>query len=719
MDTLNTILDVNTSEQTLDRVAYFLAKIAASQGHATPKHRFTLSATNMHGSALENLNLISRAKEIWLTLFADGEVIEVEATALREHSPALWIHKNNFQVAMLTGLLSNGSATSEEVDGTHSIFEKKELAEGKIFAFKVSVEARLDRIKPKSAQDWFIYAIKKRKGPFIEAVVASLLISILTLAVSFYSMQVYDRVVPTQGYSTLIVITIGALIAITLELITKQMRNNILDRACKLIDIELSSVFFGRMLSIRMDARPKTIGTFAAQIKQFELVRNFMTSSTLFVIADLPFVIFFIVIIWVIGGVVALVPLTLLPISIFVGLYAKWKLGQLSEEHLEESNQKNGVLVEAIDGIESIKAVGGEWKMLEHWKRLTASNADKELSMRDTTAITASLTQTIQQLSFVLITAAGVYAIGMGQMTMGALMACSIISSRALSPISQIAGKIIQWQHAKAALKGLDHMMKLPTDRDEESRKIIPGMCHGRIKADNISFAYSEFSEALHGIQLTINPGERIAIVGPVGSGKSTLIKLLSGLYKPSKGKVFLDEVDMMLIAPEFLRESIGYLTQEIRLFNGSLRYNLTIGLASPKDSVLLAACQQTGLASLIKNHPKGLELPIYEGGRGLSGGQKQLVGLTRMLIARPQILLLDEPTASMDGDLELKVIQSLFTSANLNATVLLSTHKTSLLKFVDRIIVLDKGKIVIDGKRDEVIARLTKSQASNQVRAA
>jgi ATP-binding cassette subfamily C protein LapB len=333
--------------------------------------------------------------------------------------------------------------------------------------------------------------------------------------------------------------------------------------------------------------------------------------------------------------------------------------------------------------------------------------------------MSSSITQTVQQLSYILLIAVGVYEITNGHITMGALMACSIISNRALSPIAQISGKIVQWQHAKVALKGLDSIMKLPTDRNENTQMIIPEVCEGRIRAAGLSFAYYEESLAINNVNLNIKPGERIAIIGPVGSGKSTLIKTISGLYRPTKGQVFLDEVDMAHIDPEFLRESIGYLTQDVRLFNGTLRYNLTIGLPSPRDAQILDACKKTGLIEIIKNHDKGLELPIYEGGKGLSGGQRQLVGLTRVLIAKPKIILLDEPTASMDGDLELKIMKSLFEESRKDAVIVLSTHKLGLLNFVDRIIVLDKSKVVFDGPKDQVLAKLmkkpVKAEAANQ----
>jgi ATP-binding cassette subfamily C protein LapB len=564
-----------------------------------------------------------------------------------------------------------------------------------------------DHKSPKTAWDWFFYAIKKRRLSFIESIVASVVTSVLALGISFYTMQVYDRVVSSQSYSTLIVITIGVLLAIAIEFITKELRANILDRACQFIDIELSSIFFGRMLSIRMDARPKTVGTFAAQIKQFESVRNFLTSTTLFVFVDVPFVFFFIGVIWLIGGNIALVPLLLLPIAILVGFYSKWKMANLAEDQITESNQKNGLLVEAIDGIEAIKAVGGEWKMLDFWRDLTIKSAEKELTIRNVTNIAMNASQTVQQISYIMLIAFGVYAISKGSITMGALMACSILSNRALTPISQIAGKIVQWQHAKAALKGLDEMMKLPIDRNEDAKVIIPDRCKGYIKIKDVTFGYGKENQAIKNINLTFLPGEKIALIGPVGSGKSTLIKVLTGLYKPTEGQIFLDDVDMHHISPEFMRESIGYLTQDIRLFNGTLKYNLTIGLPTPKDSVILEACKETGLIEVIKQHPKGLDLPIFEGGRGLSGGQRQLVGLTRMLIAKPKILFLDEPTASMDGDLEIKVMQGLFKHSPPESTILLSTHKMALLNYVDRVIVLDKSKVLMDGTKQEVIAKL------------
>ena len=688
-------------------LASALSRLAALQGESAPKNRFLFSSIKTHANFFKDYPSKLQAREIWLTLFPFGTFQELNQLIDNTHLPALWFSSNGIDIKIIKAVLSNKSFAIETPEGREDILEVADFKNGEVIRLTPGVTQGADNKNPKTAWDWFFYAIKKRRLSFIEAVVATAVTSVLALGISFYTMQVYDRVVSSQSYSTLIVITIGVMLAIAIEFITKELRASILDRACKFIDIELSSIFFGRMLSIRMDARPKTVGTFAAQIKQFELVRNFLTSTTLFVFVDVPFVFFFVGVIWLIGGNIALVPLLLLPIAILVGLYSRWKMANLAEDQLTESNQKNGLLVEAIDGIEAIKAVGGEWKMLDFWRDLTIKSAEKELTIRNVTNIAMNASQTVQQISYVLLIAFGVYAISKGNITMGALMACSILSNRALTPISQIAGKIVEWQHAKAALKGLDEMMKLPIDRNEDAKVIIPDKCKGYIKIKDVAFGYGKENHAIKNINLTFLPGEKIALIGPVGSGKSTLIKVLTGLYKPTEGQIFLDDVDMHHISPEFMRESIGYLTQDIRLFNGTLKYNLTIGLPTPKDSVILEACKETGLIEVIKHHPKGLDLPIFEGGRGLSGGQRQLVGLTRMLIAKPKILFLDEPTASMDGDLEIKVMQGLFKHSPPESTILLSTHKMALLNYVDRVIVLDKSKVLMDGTKQEVIAKL------------
>jgi len=290
---------------------------------------------------------------------------------------------------------------------------------------------------------------------------------------------------------------------------------------------------------------------------------------------------------------------------------------------------------------------------------------------------------------------------------MGGLIACTIISGRALSPLAQFPGLVVQWKHAQIALKGLDGIMAMPSDRDPATRLVVPQSCQGQVRLEKVGFAYSDKHPILEVPALAFVPGERVAVLGSVGSGKSTLIKILSGLYKPSAGNLLLDNVDVTQLAPEFVREHMGYLPQDVRLFQGTLRENLTLGMPSPSDSHILRAAAMTGLDQVIQSHPKGMELDISEGGKGLSGGQRQLVGLTRMLLQQPRIMLLDEPTASMDAQLENRVMHHLFNELAPESLLVVVTHKPALLAYVGRIIVLDKGRIVLDGPRDQVLARL------------
>jgi ATP-binding cassette subfamily C protein LapB len=560
----------------------------------------------------------------------------------------------------------------------------------------------------RSARQWFIHAILSRRRVFMEAVVATFVISMLGLGASFYSLQVYDRVIPTQAHATLMALTVGVGIAVLFEFILKQVRSLMVDRGCKAIEEVLSEVFFQRMLDIRMEARPRTVGSFAAQVRQFELVRNFMSSSTVFLLADLPFCFLFIAVIGIIGGWLAAIPLVLLPVVLTTSLWLNWRIGKLTRRQLQDTRHKNGLLVDVIDGIESIKAAGAETKMLDRWRQLVASSSSLELDTRYLSTMASHLAQLLQQLSYVAIIGLGAWMVSAGQISMGALIACSILSNRALSPITQIASWVTQWQHAKEALHGLDEMMRLPIDQPGIGSAIMPSSCSGAVRLEQVTFAFSDKLTALQPVTMTIDSGERIAIVGPIGSGKSTLIRLLSGLYRPLSGKIFLDGVDMALLARAFLREQIGYLPQDVRLLHGTLRDNLTLGIPPPNDSALLDAAKMTGLDRVIRTHPQGMELPIQEGGRGLSGGQRQLLGLTRLLLRQPALLLLDEPTAAMDVELEASVMQNMLSSLPASTTVVLVTHKASLLRLVDRVIVMDQGRILMDGARSEVLAKLT-----------
>ena len=728
--------DAKTPANLADPLSQSLTRLASMQGHAVPWHRFAMMSQTLDGAPIGDLDLADKAIELWRARFPAADIFDADFPLKPSDAPALWVTDVGNDLAqqsvlVVCGMVSTGALTCVDAEGKPVNLSAADAAKGRVLVLRTDeplasaqdtatgahdLGADTSPVKRRSAKQWFRYAIAKRWRSFAEGALSTVTVNVIALGSSFYSMQVYDRVVPTQGFSTLWVLTVGVLMAIVLELMMRQVRNRLVENACKAIDEELSGVFFGHALAIRMDQRPRTVGTFAAQIRHFEMVRNFMTSSTLFIFADAPFALMFVVVIAMIAGPVAVVPLIFIPISILAGLAFRSKLAKLTELHMQESNRKNGLLIEAIDGIESVKAAGAEWKMLDRWRALTHLLGRDELAIKNITNFSTNLTQTLQQLSYVGLMAAGVYAINQGNLTVGGLIACTIISGRALSPIAQISGLMVQWQQSQTALRGLDAIMAMQPDSLPGERRMVPERCMGNLKVQQLSFGYSAETPALTLENLNISNGERVAILGAVGSGKTSLIKALSGLYKPAEGRVFLDNVDMNNLAPEFVREHIGYLPQDVRLFQGTLRENLALGLPSPTDEQIMQAARITGLDKLLGTHSKGLGIEISEGGRGLSGGQRQLVGLTRLVLAQPRIMLLDEPTASMDPQLEEQVAERVFGTRPNDTTLVVVTHKPAMLRYFSRIIILDKGKVVADGPRDEILKRLRDTQAQLQL---
>ena len=462
------------------------------------------------GVELAALGRRDRARESWLSRFAQADWREFSASAVERGSlPALWFSADQSVALLVRGVLGGSALAVEDESGASMTLPADTAREGTLLMLPVTEAESGERGTPKrSAADWFAFAIRRRRRVFFEAVFATFVVSVIGLVSAMYSMQVYDRVVPTKGFSTLWVLTIGALIAVALELMLKQIRALMVDRACKLIDQELSAVFFGKALDIRMDARPRTVGTFASQIRHFESVRNFMTSSTLFILADVPFALFFVAVIALLAGPVALVPLLMVPVAVLAGMAFRGAIERHTAEHMAESNRKNGLLIEAIDGIESVKAAGGEWKMLDRWRELTAIIAQSELRMRSLTALSGNIAQTTQQIGYVLLIAVGAYSIASGNITMGALIACSIVSGRALAPMAQIPGLIVQWKHAKVALKSLDSIMAMPGDRDPDMRLVVPQSCAGQLRLERVAFAYGPDRPVLEVADLTVGAGE-------------------------------------------------------------------------------------------------------------------------------------------------------------------------------------------------------------------
>lgn len=551
-------------------------------------------------------------------------------------------------------------------------------------------------------------SMRPYRGVLVEGIIATLFIGVLTLAASMFSMQVYDRVIPTHASSTLAILASGVALVIFLELILKFARSRIMDSMVTGVDSRLSREVFQRLLSVRIDHLPGSVGSLASQVRSYEQVRNFYTASTLFTLADLPVAMIFVLLIAIIGSPwVALVPLIAAGICLILGAIAKRRVDQLATESAAVANRKTGILVETVEGIETIKSGSGGWKFLSRWIEVTRQTIENDLIMRHTTDNLSYWSTTIQQLSYALIVVVGTIEVIDGNMTMGALIACSILGGRVLAPIMAIPGLMVQQAHARAAITGLEQLYSLKTDNHGIARPLTPSRLQGSYQLQQVKFAYGEGPIALQIPSLQIKAGERVAILGPIGSGKSTLLKLLSGLYHPQEGRVLLDNLEMTQISQQSLSQQIGYLQQDHRLFQGTLRENLLIGMPDPGDDLMRQALEASGLMQLVASHPRGLELPISEGGKGLSGGQRQLVAFTRLLLGQPKILLLDEPTASMDDVQEKRCLSLIARALNAGATLILVTHKPSLLPLVDRVLIVSGNRIIMDGPRDKIIEQL------------
>lgn len=581
-------------------------------------------------------------------------------------------------------------------------------AQDELVFYRLRIPGERTKKAPSRSFKIFLNALLSRKRMLIEAVVSTIAISLVSLGVSLFTMQVYDRVIPQRGLSTLWVLLSGVLFAIFVELLLRWIRAVALEREAAAIDAEVSEYFFARMQALRLDARPASVGTLAAQLRGLEQVRAVMSAASVYLVADLPFALFFIWVIAQIGGSVALVPMVGLPLVLLFAWASSRAVRRETKRSQVSSYRKNGLLVEAIAANEIVKATRGHWELLARWNKLVDQLTSEDERVRRWSSLAQAVANAGQQIVYITMIAVGSLLVIEGEITMGALIACSIIAGRVNGPLlAQLPGLITQWGYARSALEGLDQLLALPLDRDPDGDYLRPSNLKGPIKLESVVFAHPGARSGLDIPKLTIRPGERVAIIGPVGSGKSTLLKLLAGIYRPQSGAISLAGLDLQQIAEDTLREHVGYLPQDYRLVQGSLRENLLLGRADPGDDVLMTFASQAGLAPFIAAHPKGLDMQINEGGSGVSGGQRQLAGLTRMLLANPDVWLLDEPTAALDQESEQRVLAAIERSAAKDGTIVLVTHKMSLLRMAQRVIVVAQGKIVMDGPTAQVVKEL------------
>lgn len=617
---------------------------------------------------------------------------------------------------LLRGKNAQGQWVSEWWDPVNKLWSERAdptLAEHSIATLKL----RKPYVASKSALYQLIRdEIFSHKKLIREAILGGLMINIIALATSLYSMQVYDRVVPTGASQTLWVLTLGVLGAVLFEFIAKGVRSNLYERLVDQVDQRLARTIYLRFLSIRLDQLPQSVGALAGQMRGYETVRGFFTSVTTNLMVDAPFALIFTLIIWLIAGVLALIPLTFFVLSIAIGIYYNRQVDTHALKAMNAGNLKTGLLVETIEGAETIKSGQGGWRMLSRWMKTTDEARNSELQMRNISEHSQHITATFQQVSYILLVASGALMVSKGELTMGALIACSILAGRILAPVAMIPGQLVQWAHTKAALQGLDRLWALQDDHHGQEQPLILDQIKGAYRFEGVSANYGA-NKALTIPALFIHPGEKVGVLGAVGAGKTTLLRLMSGMYKPQEGRIFLDDIDLAHLAKPTLADHIGYVQQDGRLFAGTLRENLILGQIDPGDAAIVAAARQTGLMqAVVMVHPKGFQQEIFEGGTGLSGGQRQLVNLTRTFLRQPSIWLLDEPTASMDRSLELHITQALKSTLKTEDTLILVTHKAEMLELVDRVIVIANHQIVMDGPKAQFLQKPTAPAPQGQL---
>jgi len=563
------------------------------------------------------------------------------------------------------------------------------------------------------AHSWFRETLKRSRWLYADAIAASLVINLIALAAPLFVMNVYDRVVPNQATSTLWVLAIGICGAYLFDLLLKGLRSLCLDLAGKKTDLIISATLFERIVGMAMKVRPARVGSYAQNIHEFQGMRDFLTSLTLASLIDLPFTLIILLVIALLGGHLVWIPIVAFPLALGIGHLLQKPLTATLERTMALGAERQSSLIETLAGLDAVKVNNAESERQYQWEQTIGTLSRLELRVKVLSGLAMNITLLIQQLAGVAMIIFGVYQIIDGNLSMGGLVACYMLSGRALGPLAQLSGLLTRYQQAKVTMVSVDQMMELPQERNFDERPLSRQVLQGAMEFRAVDFTYpNQQTLALRGVNLNVRPGEKIGIIGRSGSGKSSLAKLLVGLYQPDSGSLLVDGVDIRQIDVSELRHNIGYVAQDIQLLAGTLRDNLVSGARYVDDEMVLQAAELAGVHEFARLHPQGYELQVGERGQNLSGGQRQNVALARALLLNPPILLLDEPTSAMDNTGEERLKQRLQAVIE-NKTVILVTHRASLLSLVDRLLVIDRGQILADGPKAAVMEALKKGQIS------
>lgn len=609
----------------------------------------------------------------------------------------------------------NARITLPEAPDVETTISIEEL-EKSYFGFAILLKKELSFQENESAlssvkeSHWLWGSVNIVRDVYRDVIIASLLINLFVLSTPLFTMNVYDRVIPNDAKDTLWLLAIGVVVIYGIDIVLKFLRSYFLETAAKKTDVIASSIIFEKVLDLKMSSLPNSVGSLANILKEFESIRGFLTSSTIALLIDIPFIFIFLIAIYFIGGVLVLVPISIIIIILIYTYYSKIKLANSIKESYDAGSDKNGVLIESLSSIETIKSLGATGYSQWRWEEATSKIADKSINTKMISSSITTVTSFLVQLNTVALVILGTYLISDNNLTMGGLIATIIISSRTISPMGQVSSLLSTFQHTKTTYEALNEIMNLPEEHPQGKKFVARPEYKGKIDFKNVTFTYpNSDKETLSDVSFSVEPGEKIGIIGKIGSGKTTVQKLLVSLYHPEEGSILIDNIDIKQLDPSELRKNIAYVSQDILLFNGTVKENIVYRTPHIDDDKILEAAEISGVLDFVNKHPKGFDMPVGERGSFLSGGQKQSIAIARSILLAYPIVLFDEPTSSMDSSTETKFINNIKKYQD-DKTVILVTHKTSLLRLVDRIIVLEDGKIVLDGKKEDVIKKLSKA---------
>ncbi|MCK4865699.1 MAG: type I secretion system permease/ATPase [Gammaproteobacteria bacterium] len=596
-------------------------------------------------------------------------------------------------------------------DGEQWVSLEKLQSEYIGFAFllkkQYTFQSRQRQLMVKASHHWFWGTIARARKIYMSVLVASVVINLFVLATPIFTMNVYDRVVPNDAIETLWVLAIGVIIIFIMDVVLRFIRSYLLEIAGKKSDVIMSSILFEQVMGLRMSAWPKSVGAFANTLREFESIRNFFTSATIVTLVDLPFTFLFLIVIGYIAGVVVVVPLVIILLLLAYSYFMIEPLRSSIESTYEASSNKHALLVESLHSIQTIKSMGVSHHAQWEWEEVTGEIAVKSLKSRMLSSSISTVTHLLMQLSTVGILVVGIYQVQDLELSLGGLIAAVILSSRAIAPMGQVAGLISSYEQTKTAYTHLDELMQKPIERPQGKQYVRKKAFDGGLSFSNVNFSYPDNEwNSLHDISFNITAGEHVGIIGKVGSGKSTLANLLIGLYQPGSGSISMDDIDQQQIDPADLRRHISYLSQEATLFRGTIRDNIVFKDPHIDDESMVAAAKVGGVDLFLKRHPLGIDTPVGEQGARLSGGQRQSVSIARALLLDSPLVILDEPTNSLDSSTEAMVKNRLQKYVR-DKTLILVTHKSSMLDLVERLIVMDEGRIIMDGPKKKVLEAL------------